>query len=78
MADSVKVFVGYSHQDIHHLEELLEFLKGLENEGVEFWIDRKIRTGKLCDEVIKANIQGFGWCVCPSSLAGGVNHDGYQ
>jgi formylglycine-generating enzyme required for sulfatase activity len=57
MTDSVKVFVSYSHQDTHHLEGLLGLLKSLENEGVEFWMDRKICTGELGNEAIKANIQ---------------------
>jgi formylglycine-generating enzyme required for sulfatase activity len=57
MSDTLKIFVSYCHQDTDLLDALLEFLKGLENEGVEFWTDRKIRPGELWDEVIKANIQ---------------------
>jgi formylglycine-generating enzyme required for sulfatase activity len=58
MADPIKVFVTYSHQDEEYLGEnsLLGFLKGLEKEGVEFWTDKKIPTGEKWNAVIKANL----------------------
>ena len=58
MPATVKIFVTYSHQDAEYLENgsLLGFLKGLEQDGVEFWTDRNIRPRELWDEVIKANL----------------------
>lgn len=56
MAKGVKIFVSYSHQDGELLTELLGFLKGLEDEGVELWTDRKIAPGELWDDTIKARI----------------------
>lgn len=38
------------------MEELRGFLRGLENEGVEFWTDQRIATGELWDEEIKRKI----------------------
>ncbi|MCK4604776.1 MAG: SUMF1/EgtB/PvdO family nonheme iron enzyme [Deltaproteobacteria bacterium] len=59
MADTIKVFVTYSRRDEEYLGDnsLLGYLKGLEQEGVEFWTDRKIRTGEGWDAVIKTNLQ---------------------
>ena len=58
--DAIKVFVSYSHKDTRYLEDdsLLGFLKGLEDDHVEFWTDRHIRVGESWDEVIKTQIQG--------------------
>ena len=56
MTDTVRVFVSYSRKDEKHLDKILEHLKILEAENVEFWTDRQIRAGKIWDEVIKANI----------------------
>jgi hypothetical protein len=55
----IKVFVSYSHQDAKYLENdsLLGYLKGLEDDQVEFWTDRHIRVGESWDEVIKTRIQ---------------------
>jgi hypothetical protein len=59
MSDRIKIFVSYSRQDAGYIEEdsLLGFLKGLEKENIEFWIDQKIRPGELWDEVIKTNLK---------------------
>jgi hypothetical protein len=54
----VRVFVSYSRADAAYLEagSLLDYLKGLEQDGVEFWTDRKIVGGELWDDVIKQQI----------------------
>lgn len=57
MSDIIKIFVSYSHADDDLLNALLDYLKGMENENVEFWTDRKIGPGEDWDEKIKANIQ---------------------
>src|SRR5512135_2192265 len=59
MADTVRVFVSYSHTDARYLEKnsLLGFLRGLEKEDIEFWTDLEIKPGELWDDVIKAKIQ---------------------
>jgi len=56
MAEGIKIFVSYSHQDAELLTELLGFLKGIEDEGVELRTDRKIAPGELWDDAIKARI----------------------
>ncbi len=55
----MEVFVSYSRQDSQYLEKdsLLGFLRGLENEGVEFWTDQEIGAGVDWDEAIKANLR---------------------
>jgi formylglycine-generating enzyme required for sulfatase activity len=59
MAEPIKVFVTYSHKDKKYLGDnsLLGFLKGLEQEGVEFWTDRDIGAGETWDDVIKTNLR---------------------
>ncbi len=54
----VRVFVSYSHADDAYLEtgSLLGYLKGLEQDGVEFWTDSKIVGGEPWDDVIKREI----------------------
>ena len=49
----IKIFVSYSHKDARYLDDdsLLGFLKGLEDEQVEIWTDRRIRGGESWDEV---------------------------
>lgn len=50
-----RVFVSYSHQDRKYLEDglLLDYLKGLEQEGFDFWSDERIITSEIWDEEIK-------------------------
>ena len=59
MAELIRVFVSYSHQDEGYLAEdsLLGYLRGLEHEGVEFWWDRKISAGQLWDDEIRRRIE---------------------
>jgi len=52
----VRVFVSYSHADAVHLEAVLDYLKGLEQDGVEFWTDRNLRAGDPWDDAIKQQI----------------------
>lgn len=54
----ITVFVSYSHQDASYLEKnsLLGYLRGLENEDVEFWVDKKILVGEDWDSKIKSRI----------------------
>lgn len=53
-----KIFVSYSHRDAGYLapDSLLGYLKGLEQEGVEFWWDETLVAGQRWDEEIKAQI----------------------
>ena len=52
MADTVRVFVSYSHADVRYLgkNSLLGYLRGLEKENVTFWTDREIKPGELWDQ----------------------------
>jgi len=54
----ITIFVSYSHQDARYLEKnsLLGYLRGLENEDVEFWFDKKILVGEDWDSKIKSRI----------------------
>ncbi len=59
MHRKVRILVTYSHMDARYVEgdgSLLAFLRGLERDGAAFWEDRKIETGELWDEEIKARI----------------------
>ncbi|TAN51640.1 MAG: hypothetical protein EPN21_06150 [Methylococcaceae bacterium] len=53
MTRAIKIFVSYSHKDSAYLadDSLLGFLKELQQDGVEFWDDGKIRPGEVWDEV---------------------------
>jgi len=57
----VKVFVSYSHRDSRYVDSgeysLVEYLKGLEQEDVEFWTDRSLVSGENWDEKIKSRIR---------------------
>lgn len=54
----VTIFVSYSHKDKSDLDSLLEFLKGLESEGAEFWVDKwSIRLGALWEPRIRKGIK---------------------
>lgn len=50
----VKVFLSYSHkpEDSSYMAEILEFLKGLQTESVEFWSDKKIIKGDMWEHEI--------------------------
>jgi len=54
-ADSIRVFVSYSHADSAYLKPngLLGYLSGLEREGFEFWHDRRLVAGDAWDSEIK-------------------------
>ena len=55
----IKIFISYSHQDDEYLQKnsLFGFLEGLEQEQIEFWMDKEIKTGELWDDEIKQQIQ---------------------
>lgn len=57
-----KIFISYSHADSKYIDEqdkssLLNFLKSLEKENVEFWLDRRIHAGDFWDATIQSNIE---------------------
>jgi TIR domain-containing protein len=54
----IKIFISYSHRDSKYLKDnsLIGYLRGLEQEGVEFWDDEDIIAGEKWDEKIKARI----------------------
>jgi CHASE2 domain-containing sensor protein len=51
----VRVFVSYHHkvEDADTMREILEFIKGLHDEQIEFWTDQKIRGGEFWDKEIR-------------------------
>lgn len=51
---TIRVFVSYSHQDRKYLakDSLLGYLKGLEQEGFEFWHDQNIPAGEIWSQEI--------------------------
>jgi len=59
MPGTIKVFISYSHKDSSYLKQdsLLGFLKGLEQDNIEFWTDKSIRPGERWDDEINTNIQ---------------------
>lgn len=56
--DKTRIFVSYSHHDKQYLrpKSLLDFLKGLENDGAEFWWDQRITAGDTWDDEIRAQL----------------------
>lgn len=56
---TIKIFISYSHRDTQYLQpdSLFGFLKGLEQDGIQFWTDLQIQPGELWDQVIKEQIQ---------------------
>jgi TIR domain len=54
----VRVFVSYSHLDRRYLKsgDLLDYLSGLKQDGVEFWWDERIETGEIWDARIREQI----------------------
>lgn len=55
----VRVFVSYSHQNREYLakDSLLGYVRGLEQEGFEFWSDQEIRGSDFWDEEIREQIR---------------------
>lgn len=55
----IRVFVSYSHHDQKYLsnDSLLGYLRGLEQEGFEFWHDQKILAGEMWDEEIRRQME---------------------
>ena len=55
----IRIFISYSHQDQKYLanDSLLGYLKGLEQEGFEFWHDQKILAGEMWDEEIRRQME---------------------
>jgi hypothetical protein len=51
----VSVFISYSHQDEKYLGkgELLDYLAGLRQDGIDFWWDGRIETGDAWDDNIR-------------------------
>jgi hypothetical protein len=56
---TIRVFVSYSHQDQKYLanDSLLGHLKGLEQEGFEFWHDQNLRAGEMWNEEIRRQME---------------------
>lgn len=56
---TIRVFISYSHQDEKYLanDSLLGYLRGLEQEGFEFWYDRDILVGETWDEEIRRQME---------------------
>jgi tetratricopeptide (TPR) repeat protein len=56
---TINIFISYSHRDEQYLrtDSLMGFLKGLEQDNIEFWTDLQIKPGELWDQVIKNHIQ---------------------
>jgi hypothetical protein len=52
----ITVFISYCHADQKYVSEdrrsLLSFLRGLEGEGISFWLDRRLKAGDLWDNEI--------------------------
>jgi hypothetical protein len=61
MADAsrpIRIFVSYSHRDSRYLKtgELIDYLSGLERDGIELWSDEHIETGEEWDARIRNEI----------------------
>ena len=56
--DTTKIFVSYSHRDKTYIREnsLLGFLRGLENDGAEFWWDQRMTAGDTWDDEIRGQL----------------------
>lgn len=55
----VNIFVSYSHRDKSYLgrEELLGFLRGMEQDGeIRFWVDENLSGGIRWDDEIRGEI----------------------
>jgi hypothetical protein len=56
---TVKVFISYSHKDKKYFDDtsLVGFLKGLKNDGADFWWDEDIPPGALWEKMIIERIK---------------------
>ena len=58
MAEPIKVFISYAHEDDALRQELVGHCKGLENLGlITLWHDRKIMPGVNWDEEIDVRLK---------------------
>src|SRR3712207_6751239 len=54
----LKIFCSYSHRDEEHLNDLRDWLRGLERQGlIESWHDREIVPGWEWEEAIDKNLR---------------------
>src|SRR5829696_7872893 len=54
----LKVFCSYSHKDEEHVNDMRDWLRGLERQGlIEWWHDRKISPGWEWEEAIDKNLR---------------------
>ncbi|HEY7122981.1 MAG TPA: tetratricopeptide repeat protein [Ktedonobacterales bacterium] len=52
-----KVFISYSHKDRHYLDELLEHLAPLEQQGLlDVWVDTRLEPGDIWLEEIRQHL----------------------
>jgi hypothetical protein len=59
-----KIFISYCHKDKDWLWIILEYLKSLEHENIELWVDDKIKTGEQWNPVIADAIQTSHMTIC--------------
>src|SRR5215211_2764011 len=54
----LRIFCSYSHRDEEHLNDLRDWLRGLERQGlIEWWHDREITPGWEWEETIDKNLR---------------------
>jgi multiple sugar transport system substrate-binding protein len=54
----LRIFCSYAHEDEEHLNDLREWLRGLERQGlIEWWHDRQIVPGWEWEEAIDKNLR---------------------
>jgi hypothetical protein len=57
----IKVFVSYCHHDAKYVStdraSLLSYIRGLEHEGFEFWLDQSLAAGDRWDAEIKDRLE---------------------
>jgi len=59
-----KIFISYCHKDKDWLEIIMNYLSGLQYEGIEIWFDDKIKTGEQWNPVIADAIQTSHMTIC--------------
>jgi hypothetical protein len=59
-----KIFISYCHKDKVWLENIMNYLKGLEYEDIDIWFDKKIKTGEQWNPVIADAIQTSHMTIC--------------